>query len=214
VVNSKSENKVFAMFQGGYINPWGANEQSKYVVDPFPGMWNHWPMHLVPSDGRFAVATDRVTHFSLAANDASSKFGSMVLYGFTSKVIDSLVPLARFWSHPPDITALSGCTTDTYRKESRDYPLVAANETMSVKISATEDSPLVNPCFTIRNWGHNGAAKVKTEGADVKDVRQGVITDTDGTKTIVIWLELTSTSELSVNISGAQPSSGYAAPSP
>jgi len=42
-------------------------------------MWNHWPMHLVPSDGRFAIATDRVTHFSLAANDASTKFGGMVL---------------------------------------------------------------------------------------------------------------------------------------
>jgi Concanavalin A-like lectin/glucanases superfamily len=208
VVNSKSENKVFAMFQGGYINPWGANEQSKYVVDPFPGMWNHWPMHLVPSDGRFAVATDRVTHFSLAANDASSKFGSMVLYGFTSQAIDSLVPLARFWSHPPDISSLSGCRTDAYRKETRDYPLAAEKETMAVKISATEDSPLVNPCFTIRNWGHKGAAGVKAKGADLKDMRQGVITDTDGTESLVLWLDLTASSDVAIHISGAKPSPG------
>ncbi len=205
VINSKSVNKLFAMFQGGFIKPWGANEQSKYVVDPFPGMWNHWPMHLVPSDGRFAVATDRVTHFSLAANDNSNKFGSMVLYGFTREAIDRLVPLARSWSHPPDITALSGCKTDAYRKESRDYPLVAEKETMTVKISATEDSPLVNPCFTVRNWGHGGPAQVKTTGAGLKDLRQGVITDTDGTRTMVIWLELAANSPMTISISGAAP---------
>ncbi len=203
VVNTKSNHKVFAMFQGGYINPWGANEQSKYLIDPFPGPWNHWPMHLVPSDGRFAVATDRVTHFALAANDASNKFGSMVLYGFTRQPIASLVPLARSWVRPPEITALSGCKTAGYRKESRDYPLVAEMKSMSVRIAATEESPLVNPCFTVRNWGHNCAARVGTEGAGVKDVRQGVIIDTDGTKTMVIWLELAATSAVTVSISGA-----------
>jgi len=205
VVNSKSQNKVFAMFQGGYINPWGAREQSKYIVDPFPGMWNHWPMHLVPSDGRFAVATDRVTHFSLAANDASNKFGSMVLYGFTRQAIGTLVPLARSWSHPPDITVISGCKTDAYRKESRDYPLVAEKQTMAVRISATEESPLVNPCFAVRNWGHNGPALVTTTGAGLKDARQGVITDTDGTKSMLIWLELAASSPVTVAINGAKP---------
>ena len=85
---------------------------------------------------------------------------------------------------------------------------------MSVKIAATEESPLVNPCFTIRNWGHLGAAQVKTEKTDVKDVRQGVITDTDGTKTMVIWLELTSTSDVTVNFSGSKPSADYATGSP
>ncbi len=213
-INTKSENKVFAMFQGGLIFPWGANEQSKHVVDPFPGMWNHWPMHLVPSDGRFAVATDRVTHFSLAANDASNKFGSMVLYGFTRDAIGSLVPLARSWTHPPDITAVSGCKSAGYRKESRDFVLLAEKEAMSVKIAATEESPLVNPCFTIRNWGHRGAAEVKVTGAEAKDVRQGVITDTDGTETLVVWLEIAATSDVTFNISGANPSADRTAPSP
>jgi hypothetical protein len=213
-INTKSENKVFAMFQGGLIFPWGAKEQSKYVVDPFPGMWNHWPMHLVPSDGRFAVATDRVTHFSLAANDASNKFGSMVLYGFTRKEVGSLVPLARSWSHPPAITALSGCKADGYRKESRDYPLVAEKGAMSVRIDATGESPLVNPCFTIRNWGHQGAAEVKVTGAEAKDIRQGVITDTDGTNTMVIWLELAATSPVTLGISGASPAADDPSPSP
>ncbi len=197
-----------------YIFPWGANEQSKYVVDPFPGMWNHWPMHLVPSDGRFAVSTDRVTHFSLAANDASNKFGSMVLYGFTRQPVGSLVPIARSWSHPPEITAVSGCKAAVYQKASRDYPIIAEKETMSVRIDATGEMPLVNPCFTIRNWGHNGEARVETTPTGVKDVRQGVIVDTDGTKTMVIWLDFSATSPVTFNISGANPSADYSAPSP
>ncbi len=206
VLNSKSEHKVYAMFQGGFINPWGAGEQSKYIDAPFAGPWNHWPMHLTPSDGRFAVATDRVTHFALGANDSAPKFGSMVLYGFTRQPAASLVNLAKSWNQPPEISSLSGCKTAAYRKESRDYPLFAEKDKMSVRIAATEESPLVNPCFTVRNWGHSGAAQVKTEGAGVKDVRQGVINDTDGTKTMVIWLELASTSEVTVSVGGANPS--------
>jgi hypothetical protein len=214
VLNSKSENKVFAMFQGGFINPWGAGEQSKYIDAPFAGPWNHWPMHFTPSDGRFAVANDRVTHFAIGANDGAPRAGSMVLYGFTRQPASSLVPLARSWNQPPEIAALSGCKAAACRKETRDFPLVAEKETMSVKIAATEESPLVNPCITVRNWGHYGPAQVKTAGGKAKDVRQGVITDTDGTKTMVIWFDLTSTSDVSVNISGAKPSSRYVQQSP
>jgi hypothetical protein len=75
-------------------------------------------------------------------------------------------------------------------------------------------SPLANPCFAIRNWGHKGAARVKTEGAGAKDVRQGVINDNDGTRTMVIWLEVTSTSDVTLNISDSKPSADYATGSP
>jgi hypothetical protein len=211
VLNSKSEHKVFAMFQGGHINPWGGDEQSKYTADPFAGPWNHWPMHLVPSDGRFAVAADRVTHFALGANDAAPKFGSMVLYGFTKEPITRLLPLARSWIRPPEITALSGCMAMNYRKETRDYPLVAEKETMSVRINASEENPIANLCFTVRNWGHHGAASVETKGAGAKDVRQGTIVDTDGIKTMIIWVELDATSPVNVTISGAKPSADHVA---
>jgi hypothetical protein len=211
VLNSKSVYKVFAMFQGGFIKPWGAGEHSKYTPDPFAGPWNHWPMHLVPSDGRFAVAADRVTHFALGANDAATKFGSMVLYGFTKQPIARLLPLARSWIRPPEITALSGCMAMNYRKETRDYPLVAEKETMSVRINASEENPIANLCFTVRNWGHHGAASVETKGAGAKDVRQGTIVDTDGIKTMIIWVELDATSPVNVTISGAKPSADHVA---
>jgi len=34
-------------------------------VSPFP-WWNHWPVAQIPSDGRYAQAPDRASHFSLA----------------------------------------------------------------------------------------------------------------------------------------------------
>ncbi len=209
VLNSKSEHKVFAMFQGGHINPWGADEQSKYTADPFAGPWNHWPMHLVPSDGRFAVADDRVTHFALGANDAAPKFGSMVLYGFTKQPIARLLPLAKSWIRPPEISALSGCLATRYHKETRDFPLVAEKDTMSVRIDASEESPVANLCFAVRNWGHRGAARVETKGAEAKEIRQGTVTDTDGTRTLIVWAELAAASPVTVTISGARPSAGY-----
>ena len=209
VFNSKSEHKVFAMFQGGYIKPWGDGEHSKYTPDPFAGPWNHWPMTLLPSDGRFAVAPDRVTHFALGANDAAPKFGSMVLYGFTNQAVSRLLPLARSWVHPPEITALSGCLATGYHKETRDYPLIANKEAMSVRIHASEASPIANLCFTVRNWGHRGAAKLETKGAVAKDVRQGTIVDTDGTTTMILWVELDATGPADVTIRGAAPSAGY-----
>jgi hypothetical protein len=46
---------------------------------------------------------------------------------------------------------------------------------------------------------------VKTTGPGAKEVRQGVIIDPDGTKTMLVWLDLTATSEVTVHIDGADP---------
>ena len=53
-------------------------------------------VRLLPSDGRFAVAHDRVTHFALGANDPAPMHGSMVHYGFTKNKIDTHIPLAKY----------------------------------------------------------------------------------------------------------------------
>ena len=57
--------------------------------------------------------------------------------------------------------------------------------------------------------GHDGAAQVKTTGTGVKDVRQGIIMDADGTQAMVIWLELAATSPVTLHINGAKPKAGY-----
>jgi hypothetical protein len=54
-LNSKSKWKVYTVFQGPGISTWGQHEQSRYTSDPFAGPWNHWPVSMVPSDGRYAT---------------------------------------------------------------------------------------------------------------------------------------------------------------
>jgi len=211
LLNSKSEYKVFAMFQGGFIKPWGNGEQSKYTKDPFAGPWNHWPMHLVPSDGRFAVASDRVTHFALGANDQAPKFGSMVLYGFSNQPISTLLPVARSWLRPPAITAIAGCTTSGYKKETREFSLVASKPEMAARIAATAESPMASLCLSIKNWGHAQPAIVKVAGGVPKEVRQGTVVDTTGTRTLLVWLDLNAIGPVSLTISGANPQPNYPA---
>ncbi|MHB1038390.1 MAG: LamG-like jellyroll fold domain-containing protein [Pirellulales bacterium] len=187
VLNSKSEYKVFAIFQGGHINPWGHREQSKYTPDPFAGPWNHWPMHLVPSDGRFAVANDRVTHFALGANDTLP--GNVVLYGFTKAPVAALVPLAQMWRNPPPLTDLHGGSAGGFDKGQKAFLLEATGTQISFTVAASDESPLVNPCFVIRNWGREGKAAVKIDGKLATGVRQGTTVDTDGTRAMVVWIE-------------------------
>jgi hypothetical protein len=190
--NSKSEYKVFAIYQGGGISPWGRNEQSPYTDDPFAGPWNHWPVHLVPSDGRFAVAADRVTHFALGASEAQ-QFGSIMLYGFSKQPIRSLVPLARMWRHPPAVTRVDGARSKGYDKAQRAFVLTkcTANE-ISFSLEASEDSPVVNPCLVLKGWDGEREAELIVNGQPIvagKMFRQGIVYDTDGTPTKIVWLE-------------------------
>ena len=58
--------------------------------------------------------------------------------------------------------------------------------------------PISNLCFVIKNWG-NRTSKAKISINKVSkpaspDFRQGVIIDTDGTYTMIIWIGLLSNS--------------------
>ncbi len=191
-LNSKSDYHVFAIYQGGELGAWGTHEQSKYTDDPFAGPWNHWPISFVPSDGRFAVAHDRVTHFALGANDAAPEYGSMVLYGFTNQDITMLVPLAKSWKNPPQVTAVDGLESFGYDKDQRAFVFKSLGQSMSFTINASDYQALVNPCFVIQKWSSDKKAGLKINGSSLKKgatFRQGIVRDTDGTQTLVIWLE-------------------------
>ncbi len=152
---------------------------------PLCRSWNHWPMHLVPSDGRFAVANDRVTHFALGANDESP---GMVMYGFTKDPIATLVPLARMWRNPPPLTDLRGGIDGGFDKGQKAFLIEATGTQVSFTIAASDQSPLVNPCFVIRNFGRREAT-VRIDGKLSTAVRQGTIVDTDGARATVIWMD-------------------------
>jgi hypothetical protein len=201
-INFKSTWKVFAIYQeGARISQWGEQEQSKHTSDPFAGPWNHWPVGLNPSDGRYAVSTDRVTHAALGSADRT---GSTILYGFTDQPAASLVTLAKSWNHPPAIANTAGCESEGYDPSQRAYVLAATGRAISFTLQGSTDTPALNPCFLIRRWDSGAAARVALDGKPIRPgraFRQGIFRDTDGRPNLAVWLELESASAIPVTIS-------------
>lgn len=204
LLNSKSDYKIFTIFQGGKITPWGTHEQSKYTNDPFAGPWNHWPIHLVPSDGRFAVDYDRVTHFALGANDAAPEFGSIVQYGFTNHPIESVIPYAKFWQNPPGVIELKGGENLGFNKDQKAYEFTLKSESISFVVDGSSSSPIVNPAFVIYDWGNLKNAIVEVDGKQMtseENCQAGISRDTNGRPFQIVWLNLKSEKPIYVKIS-------------
>jgi hypothetical protein len=205
-VNFKSDYKVFLIFQNGtYISPWGAQENSRHTEDPFAGPWNHWPVSMIPSDGRFAVSNDRLTHAAVAAADNVTGHGNMAIYGFNKNDISTLVPLARFWNNPPALSRTRGCISKGYDKAQRAYVLQARDTELSFTIKSDAASPVVNPAFVVKNWAVNQKAAIEINGSRVpsnKQCRQGIVRDTDGKSMLIVWLNMQSNERMDVVISG------------
>lgn len=207
LLNTRASYKPFLMFTGGTISTWGGREESPYSGLPFAGPWNHYPISLDPSDGRNAADNTRVRHFAgFGANDFTPPY---VLYGLTTNSISDLLDLAKMFNAPPPVSAVRGATSSGFLKNDQSFRFTASSSTIIFSIDASTDNPLVNPCFVIKNWGsRTSAAKLAVNGLSTRtspNFDQGIITDTDGTYTMVIWLALNSTSKQKFEISGAMP---------
>jgi len=194
-INFKSDRKVFAVYrEGARLGTWGQFEQSKHTPDPFAGPWNHWPVGLNPSDGRYAVSHDRVTH---AALGGAEHVGNWIMYGFTDQAITSLIPLAKSWNRPPKLKRLDGCQSSGYSQTERAYRLAAEASSVSFVLDGSEETPIYNPCFAIEQWTNKNKSRLIVNGKELapgQSFRQGITRATDGTITLVLWLQLQSTS--------------------
>jgi hypothetical protein len=193
MLNLKSDYKVFLVYpKGCRIGTWGSREQSRHTDDPFAGPWNHWPVSQMPSDGRYAITTDRLTHAAVGGAGNVTQHGNMIIYGLTDKPISSLVPLGRSWNNPPKLTGVKGCIDRGYSMEQRAYQLIAKGRNISFTLDASGKSPIFNPCFVIRGWDSAAKADLMVNNKTIKsgkNFRQGIIRDTDGTQTLVIWIK-------------------------
>jgi len=147
--------------------------------------WNHWPCAQITSDGRGARANDRAAHSSLVWGNPSKDY---LIYGLTNKKPETLLPLSKSWNHPPELTEARGSRSHGYKQEQRAYILTAESDEMSFILNAGKDSPLVNPCFVIKNWNSDSLAEIKINGSTAP-ARQGVVRDTDGRRMLIVWLE-------------------------
>ena len=189
-LNTKSDWKVFAIFKNPGISTWGNNEQSKHTQDPFAGPWNHWPVSILPSDGRYAVANDRVTHFALMANDYAADDG-VVHYGFTKQPIASLVPKARFWQNAPEVKGLEGIETVEFDMRQKAYHMkIHSSQKLRFQVEASTESPLVNPAFVLSTC-ESDPQIIRVNGKQVargKDLRIGMARDIEGKAQRIIWI--------------------------
>ncbi len=206
-INFKSAWKVFAVYQAGArMETWGAAEQSKHTPDPFAGPWNHWPVGLNPSDGRYAVSDDRITH---AALGGASRTGELILYGFTQQPAAGLVALARSWNRPAPVAAVAGGASRGYDRSQRAYVLAATGLPLAFTLQGTIDTPVVNPCFVIQGWTGGPACDVRVDDREVKpgrSFRQGLVRDAGGRPVMILYLKLESASPLRVEVA-ARPGS-------
>ena len=176
---------------GGEITPYSV----------FPS-WNHWPVAQMPSDGRYASFPDRTAHSSLThvgLPTHAEDFGDrpyqqkIMMEGMLDKAPADLIPLAASWLNPPGVTPLRGCESDGYDRTQRAFLVNAVEEDMVLRVDASEENPIVNPCFVVKNWAQNSPASLAVNGKAMTsgpDVRQGIVRDTDGGWTMVVWFRL------------------------
>jgi len=199
-------------FLGG--NVYGG-ELTDYAVFP---TWNHWPVGQMPSDGRYAIFPDRTGHSSLThvfmPTYKEQRHGptpyqeKLLMEGMSNLPVDDLVPLAKSWLKPAKLVEPQGCTDAAYERGQRAYLMAATDSKISFKLRASQDTPVINPCFVVSNWGGENKASLTINGRPVRpgrNFRQGIIIDSCGKNTMVIWVKYEADSPIEVTITGAEP---------
>jgi hypothetical protein len=209
LTNLKAENKPFIIFEPGpEISAFGGGDEHSR----FP-WWNHWPASKIPSDGREVTGPDRPSHSSLSNYEPAAVPGegdsyiAVSLYGMTDKGIDSLIPLARSWNNPAKLNLMAaGFESEGFNKYERAYVLSrkadAGPSTLKFELAASETSPVVNPAFIIKNWGHATAElkineKPAKRGKALRLGHRRTLETTD----LVVWIKKQATSPITISLS-------------
>ena len=198
-MNLRSEYKHFNIGQtGSHWDPYSQWESMKLA----PGFsrynaWSHYPVGLLPSDGTVTTRRDRTSSSclgTLLGLHHLLKDGRMEacnIYGMTNLPAAELKTLNRSWNSPAAIEDLKGCQCTGYDKRQRAYPVKRESDRLSFSLNGSQETPVLNPCFVITGWGGQSPARLEIDGkAQVPgpNFRQGIIRDTDGTETMIVWV--------------------------
>jgi hypothetical protein len=182
--------------------------------------WDHWPVSQDAIDGRTATSAARPSHSSLGHiglpgmadaewkpyEEDGIKVTKIMLHGMTDKAVEGLVPLAKSWLLPPEMSLnSSGYTSEGYDPAQAAY-LISNTEQdnstpLSITINASKESPIINPAFVIKNWGKTDLV-LKMNGTILKeseDYRIGYHQTFNGYD-LIIWLEKQSESTINITI--------------
>jgi hypothetical protein len=214
IVNLKAQNKPFIIFE-----PKSGLKLMRCCVEEqwtrFP-WWNHWPVAQLANDGRRTGVPDRPAHTSLAQSIEDSPaikhdkekgtFTAVSLTGMSDKGVKGLVPLARSWNYPAKLNLIgSGFKSGGYDRYQRAYVVACENKdarsTLEFALMASEESPLVNPAFVVKDWGEGGA-KLEIDGESVRrgrDFRLGHRHRLEGSD-LVVWIKKELTKPIIVSL--------------
>jgi hypothetical protein len=212
VVNFKSKSKPFYIYEPGTrIIPYGGGLIELRDYSKFP-TWNHWPVGQAPSDGRYAFAADRVSSSAVTSPEppmtrTEGGVAGRFIMGLTNKPVEKLSPIARSWLQSPEIRLTSGAYTSSgYSLDQRAFILAAnrpgSSATLELKITATEESPVVNPAFVIKDWGQSGA-RLKIDGRKIKrggDFRFGHYHKLNGSD-LIVWIKKEAIEPITISLS-------------
>jgi hypothetical protein len=210
-LNLRSKYKHFNIGQAGSFWVPYSQWESMRLAPGFSSYnaWSHYPVGLLPSDGTVATGRDRTSSSCLGTLNGLQhrlKDGRMEaynIYGLTDLPAADLTALNRSWNSPPAIVDLNGGRSTGCDQRQKAYLLTRESERLSFGLNGSAESPVLNPCFVIRGWGGPSPARLKIDGrAQVPgpDFRQGIIRDTDGTETMVIWVRQRSDQPLKYEI--------------
>lgn len=191
MVNFKSDWKVFTAFNQGSGGPWGKHEQSKHSQNTFAGPWNHWPISQLKSDGRYSYDKDgRINHFALSAGGGylASMYGFSNQNSKETQDITTVIPAVKAWREHADVVDVNGAEYHDYDIKQKAYNFTLEKNSLSFNILGTHKSPIINPCFVIKNWNSEEEAIVKIDSKIFGNVKQGVIRDVDGSQSLVLFL--------------------------
>jgi len=207
-MNLNSRYKHFNIGEiGSYFVPYSQWESMRMAVGHTKyNAWNHYPFGLLPSDGTVATGIDRVsssciiTLYGLHHRLDDGRTDMYNIYGITDLPATELKYLNRSWNNAPLLSDVSGAETRGFDKGQRAYVLNKISNKISFSLNGSEDSPVLNPCFVIKNWESDSKARIRVNGKKQPsntDIRQGIIRDTDGTLTLVIWVGQKSNEKIS-----------------
>lgn len=207
MVNLKSEWKPFQIVSPDHsrFSIYGG-EKTYFTFE----CWNHWPVAQIASSGRPCVAPDRASHTSLSHihwkvySRTPESMTKIMLDGLTSQSATHLLPLAKSWISPPQMSVTGGgYTSKGYDPAQRAFVIErqpgSQPAALEVTFQASADSPLYDPAVVVKNWGTEGA-RLKINGKTVtwgKENRMGHIHRLDGAD-LVVWLEKRSQAPLKI----------------
>jgi hypothetical protein len=100
----------------------------------------------------------------------------------------------------------AGFKSEGYDRGQRAYVLrqtLKGAKLFRLALEGSTESPIVNPCFVVKNWAGDATVELGIEGTERKvgrDFRQGIVRDTDGKPMMVIWLKLESTQPTKISV--------------